>query len=144
MDCKESNFEKSSMGIPYPKLEILAQSLLDTQRWADLEDLIDGMNLSEEWGNEHLQLDRTYDIAYAEEKNKRIRASVKKTFLSSLLELSTFPRLLRPIWEEMVRGKERRIGPELPQGYYLTRFYPKGRGDPRLKERFHVCVLSKC
>jgi len=38
-----------------------AQSLIDTKNSVDLQDLIDGMNLSEEWGEENLDLEGTTD-----------------------------------------------------------------------------------
>lgn len=47
--CEALNFERSTTGLPYPKLEIFAQSLLDTYNAVALADLIDGMDLSEEW-----------------------------------------------------------------------------------------------
>lgn len=126
------------MGIPYPKLDILAQSLLDTQRFVDLEDLIDGMNLSEEWGEANLDLDRSCDVAYAERKNERIRASIPETTYSCLMEMNDGPIPLRDVWQDAVRGKVRRIGIELDREMYYTRFCPKGRGDPRLDERVDI------
>ncbi|KAK7954632.1 hypothetical protein PG996_015441 [Apiospora saccharicola] len=135
VDCDETKCEKSFMGLPYPKLEYWAQSLLDTQRFGDLEDLIDGMNLSEEWGEEHLDLDRTANVDYAKWKNEQIRASIPETPYSVLKEMSEYARPLRPVWQKAVRGKKSRIGPELPEGHYHTRFYPISQGDPRLEER---------
>jgi hypothetical protein len=40
------------MGLPYPTLEIFAQSLPDTNDMVALTDLIDGMNLTEKWSLE--------------------------------------------------------------------------------------------
>lgn len=124
LDCDEARCEKSFMGLPYPKLEYFAQSLLETQRLGDLEDLVDGMNLSEEWGEEHLDLDRTCDVGYARWKNEQIRASTPKTPYSELMEMTTYPHPLQPIWQEIVRNKKSRIGLELPKYFYHTRFYP--------------------
>lgn len=126
------------MGIPYPKLEIFAQSLLDTQRWCDLEDLIDGMDLTLEWGEQHLDLDRPCNVEYAEKKNSKIRATVPKTFYSVLMEMNEGPIQLRGIWQDIVRGKAKRIGVEMPGELYNTRFYAKGRVDPRTKNRYVV------
>ncbi|KAK8101375.1 hypothetical protein PG999_011749 [Apiospora kogelbergensis] len=102
LDCDEAKCEKSPMGLPYPKLEYLAQSLLDTQRLGDLEDLVDGMNLSEEWGEEHLDLNRTCDVAYARWKNEQIRASIPETPFSEMMEMDAYPKPLRPIWQKIV------------------------------------------
>jgi hypothetical protein len=56
LSCETRNFEYSHNGIPYLKLHVFAQSLLDTQNRCDYEDLIDRMNLPSEWGQEFLDL----------------------------------------------------------------------------------------
>jgi hypothetical protein len=123
------------MGLPYPRLEYLAQSLLETQRWVALEDLVDGMNLTEEWGESNLQLDRVCNLEYSQLKNQKIRASIPETPFSELMEMIEMSEPLRPIWKEILQTKERRMGPELPKGHYLTRFYPVDAQDPRLEKR---------
>lgn len=132
--------DRSLSGLPYPKLESYAQSLLYTQRRVDLCDLIDGMNLSEQWGEEHLDLDQTADVAYAKDKNEQILASRlpgEDPFLYA--GILSQPTSLREIWQEAVRGKERRISVELPKEYFVTRFHAYGQGDPRLNTaRTHV------
>jgi hypothetical protein len=138
IDCDEDKCEKSLMNIPYPKLEVLAQSLLDTQRFCDLEDLIDGMDLSEEWGEQNLDLDRSCNVEYAQKKNEKIRASIPKTFYSELMEMNDGPTELRGVWQEIVRSKAKRIGVEMPRELYNTRFYAKGREDPRKRNRYVV------
>jgi hypothetical protein len=59
------NFERSTTGLPYPKLEIFAQSLLDTCNAVALADFIDGMDLSEECGAEHIDLSGNNDVERA-------------------------------------------------------------------------------
>ena len=54
--------ERSLNGLPYPQLEVFAPSLLDTLDSVDLEDLVDGMNLTEQWGIENLDLSGTNDV----------------------------------------------------------------------------------
>lgn len=66
--------DRSPSGLPYLKLESYAQSLLVTQRRVGLCDLIDGMYLSEGWGEEHLNLGKTTDVVYAKHKNEKILA----------------------------------------------------------------------
>ena len=129
--CHPSNFEWSLTGLPYPKLESYAQSLLDTLSWAEITDLIDGMDLTEEWGATHLDLDKGNDVAWAYEKNEKIRASVPLTLGSCFLEVDEGPLSLREIWNTEVRTKAKRLGDETPQEVYLTRFRPKGSADPR-------------
>lgn len=141
-DCYFNMYEvdRSPSGLPYPKLESYAQSLLYTQRRVDLCDLIDAMNLSEEWGEEHLNLDETADVFYAKGKNKKILASMlpgEDPFYYPGIPAQATP--LREIWQEAVRGKERRISVELPKEYFATRFFAHGQGDPRLDTtRTHV------
>lgn len=53
------NIEFSSMGLSYPTLPIYAQSVLDRGNGMDLDDLIDGINLTLEWGEENLNLEGT-------------------------------------------------------------------------------------
>ncbi|PVH73495.1 hypothetical protein DL98DRAFT_431233 [Cadophora sp. DSE1049] len=135
--CHPSNFEWSRTGLPYPKLDSYAQSLLDTLSWVDITDLIDGMDLTEEWGATHLDLDKTNDVAWAFDKNEKIRASVPLTLGSCFLEVDEGPLSLREIWDNEVRTKAKRLGEETPKEVYLTRFRVRGSRDPRLtKEAF--------
>ncbi|KAI9930326.1 hypothetical protein ASPWEDRAFT_67699 [Aspergillus wentii DTO 134E9] len=46
--CEPQNVEWSMGSLPYPKLDVYTQSLLDTKNGVDLEDIIDAMDLSEE------------------------------------------------------------------------------------------------
>ncbi|KAI1389322.1 uncharacterized protein F4822DRAFT_196893 [Hypoxylon trugodes] len=130
---ESSDLEKSQLGIPFPKLELLARSLLDTQRQLELTNLVDGMDLSEEWGEEHLDLDRTGELEYAGEKNKRLIASHCGSREIPIPKLSEVPKDLRQQWQNIVRGKQRRINLELPKHLYSTRFRMVGSGDPRLR-----------
>ena len=52
--CIPCNFERGHKGVPYTRLEIFAQSLLDTYNLVDRVDLVDGMDLSPEWGIKNL------------------------------------------------------------------------------------------
>ncbi|KUJ11189.1 uncharacterized protein LY89DRAFT_595115, partial [Mollisia scopiformis] len=131
-ECIPSNFERSHKGLPYARLDIFAQSFLDKHELVDLVDLVDGMDLAPEWGIEHLQLDGTVDVAWAERKNEAIRTSVPLTESSCFLEVNTAPWERREIWERIVGRKQDRIGPEIPKEFWATSFRPKGDRDPRL------------
>lgn len=101
------------------------------------------MDLLSEWGIENLQLDGTFDIAWAERKNEAIRASVPLTYISSLLEVNTTPRGRREIWEGLVESKQSMISPEIPKEFWATRFRPKGDQDPRLPRQYeHLKALE--
>lgn len=136
LDCEPSQMERSKSGLPYPKLEVFAQSLLGIQDRVALTDLVDGMDLTEEWGEEHLSLDGTSDILYAKRKNEKIRASgPQDDTWGGMIELPVHPVNLRETWQDIVRTKERRIGIECPKEFFATRFFVRGRGDPRLRAR---------
>ena len=122
------------MGIPYPKLAIFAQSLLDTVDMVGLSDLIDGMNLTEDWGAENLDLTGTNDVSWALAKNEKIRASVPLTMGSLFFEVDEGPLKTKELWEQMVRTKKKRIGQEFGPDH-ITRFRVLGDEDPRLKKR---------
>ncbi|OAL53483.1 hypothetical protein IQ07DRAFT_678183 [Pyrenochaeta sp. DS3sAY3a] len=126
IDCILPNIERSQMGLPYPTLEIFAQSLLDTNDMVALADLIDGMDLTEKWGLEHLKLDAENDLAWTLRKNEKIRASVPLDPYSCLLELGINPINLEETWNNIVRTKERRMGAELAEGYFVSRFRARG------------------
>ncbi|KAI1925913.1 hypothetical protein LOZ65_002725 [Ophidiomyces ophidiicola] len=138
LECIHSNIERSQMGLPYPKLPIFAQSLLDTNSEVTLTDLIDGMNLTEEWGLQNLNLDGTNDLFWASRKNKKIRSSVPLTDYSGLLELSTRATSKMETWKRIVGTKQCRIGLEPPKEYYASRWFAKTSGDPRLEKRIYV------
>lgn len=138
LDCITPNIERSQMGLPYPTLEIFAQSLLDTRDITAITDLIDGMDLTEQWGFEFLKLDAENDLAWTRRKNEKIQASVPASQDSCLLELPTNTINLKETWHAIVRDKERRIGAEYSEGYYATRFRGRGAGDPRSTERHYA------
>ena len=136
LDCLPSKVERSQMGLPYPKLEIFAQSLLDRMEGVDLEDLVDGMNLSEEWGLENLDLDKTNDIDWINRMESKIRAALPDPSRVSMR--TTRPFFLKDMWTSTVASKQRRLGPECSKDVYLTRFCTRNRGDPRLRARDSV------
>ncbi len=76
VDCSPDQYKRNPSGIPYPKPEHLAQSLLDTQHYTDLTDLVDGMDLDDAWGETYLQLDGPPPIEYIRDKNERIACSL--------------------------------------------------------------------
>ncbi|EGP90001.1 uncharacterized protein MYCGRDRAFT_27447, partial [Zymoseptoria tritici IPO323] len=65
VSCDDDSIEFSRKGLPFPKLQVFAQSLLETMNRVDLQDLIDGMNLTYEWGLENLVLEGTSDTTWA-------------------------------------------------------------------------------
>lgn len=133
IDCDPQKCESSKLGVPYPKLEVFVQSLLETQRWLDLQNVVDGMNLTEEWGHDHLEFSGAGLEDYFREKNKRILESIPEG-IPDLITMLPHPDL-KAQWQKIVRNKEKRIGFKLPKDKYETRFRIKGSGDPRLRDR---------
>ncbi len=122
----------SPRGVPYLHLDDFAQSLLETQQYADLADLVDGMDLHQLYGELTLGFWITPGLAeYYKEKNKRIMAAFKGTGMSPVLaRLNENPKLWDR-WLRIVNTKEKRINDELPREMYLTRFRKVGSLDPR-------------
>lgn len=135
LECHPSNSQRSLNGLPYPKLDIFIQSLLDTHDLVALCDVVDGSNVSEEWGNEHLQLEGSNDLEWVRWKNKTIfEADQGNAFLSGV-ETAVYSR--RKDWEETVRGKSSRLGFKHQHqiALFATRFRLHGSIDPWLRER---------
>ncbi|KAE9373017.1 hypothetical protein N431DRAFT_337881 [Stipitochalara longipes BDJ] len=132
--CAPENFERSQNGIPYPKLSVYAQSLLDTNNLLDLDDLIDGMNLSVEWGLENLDLDGTFDMEWGRWKIDVLRNS-GTSIVGLPLHLET-PHSRRKTWEHAASSeqKKKRQGWKLLENH-PTRFWHNGQKDPRLEKR---------
>ncbi|KAJ4302019.1 hypothetical protein N0V88_002152 [Collariella sp. IMI 366227] len=129
VDCDPTKCERSHNGIPYPQLRYFVQSLLDTQKYADLEDLIDGMNLDEAWGAENLDLDGV-PREHINRKNEKICESLPG--LPGLMaSLSTTPDARRE-WAQALQGKRSRMVPKYPEDKYATRFRLLESPDPRL------------
>ena len=65
--CQPANIQYSTLrSILFPTLLVYAQSLLDGLKAVDFKDLIDGMNSTQEWGEENLDLESTVDALEAD------------------------------------------------------------------------------
>lgn len=134
IDCKAENFEYSQMELPYPKIPIYAQSLLDTRNFVDLDDLIDGMNLTLVWGEKNLNLKGTIDTDWG-----RWKADLTHGGHAAEDEIPTWcmrPDSRRETWEIKVSDEAKKM----QQGFkyvpvYSTRFWERGQKDPRLRKR---------
>lgn len=96
----------------------------------DLEDLIDGMKPSEEWGEQNLDLEGYTDIVWLENFYEAFREDgVDEMFIS----IDPTPVERRKMWKEYVGAKQRRMGWKYSKEVYATRFRRHGSGDPRGK-----------
>ncbi len=81
---------------------MFAQNLLDAYDSVSLQDLVDGSNVSEEWGTENLDLEGEVDVEWAQRMNTLMEQS------SDWLNFCAYPTkraLRRNIWLDTVRGK---------------------------------------
>ncbi|KAK6434463.1 hypothetical protein LTR95_009352 [Oleoguttula sp. CCFEE 5521] len=138
-DLNDSLIERSPNDIPYPKLEVFAQNLVSIQKWDHLTALVDGMDLSLEWGLEHLRLG-----TLSEEEKEHCRAKMAK-YSESTVSLgepgahSTGGLTIHGIdkserWTAIVSQKQSRAGSDhYNKANWKTRFMRNGRGSPRLR-----------
>ncbi|KAI1843841.1 hypothetical protein JX266_009897 [Neoarthrinium moseri] len=109
-DFDETMMERSRNHIPYPKLEYFAQSLVRNQSWPELCHLVDGMDLTEDWGYENLYLGEAdgKEIDFIANKNKKIMASYGDfpNLNPVLATLSPKPKDRRKKWLRIVGEKE--------------------------------------
>ncbi|KAI9844972.1 MAG: hypothetical protein M1837_005116 [Sclerophora amabilis] len=134
LPCDPNNIEYSHNGIPYPKLPAYAQSLLDTWNIVDLDDLVDGMNLSLKWGEENLDLEGTIDAEWGRWRADALHGG--KAEAGFIPRWCSNPKKKRDIWAETVsaEAKKNRQGWKY-SAKYETRFSKFGRQDPRLTKR---------
>jgi hypothetical protein len=131
--CEPSKFQRSLNGLPYPKLDVLAQSFLDTNDRVSLCDLVDGSNVSEEWGVENLELEGLVDLEWAAWKNKLIIEENGGNVLAGLVPIEKIEK--RTLWQLVVRNKGARRGWTQPEALFATRFRLHGSPDPLLERR---------
>ncbi|KAM3559439.1 hypothetical protein ARSEF4850_004144, partial [Beauveria asiatica] len=107
LDCRASlDIVHSLRGLPYPSLKAFAQSSLDRRNQLEMCDLIDGTNISEEWGEENLELNGVHDIDW-------VRTMQAKEG-SSRRWWPTRPKEKREVWQDFVRTKDQRLDDSRP------------------------------
>jgi hypothetical protein len=126
--CSFENIEQGQTGLPFPKLAVCVQSFLNTHNEVDLDDLVDGMNLTEEWGRENLKLDGVTDVEWAKWKNQKL----KQINGEHCFKWTERPINVRGTWERAVSADREKKA----QGWKFsqhpeTRFWRRGQRDPR-------------
>ncbi|KAF2166305.1 hypothetical protein M409DRAFT_23497 [Zasmidium cellare ATCC 36951] len=138
-DLGDDAIEWSANNIPYPKLEVFAQNLVSIQKWDHLTALVDGMDLSLEWGQQHLRLG-----TLSEEEVEYTRAKMEK-YAESMVRLGrldtrstgglTIDGLDKgQMWAIIVSRKQQRAGCHYNVAKWKTKFRRKDSGDPRLQQ----------
>ena len=137
MECNATNFERSKMGLPYPRLEVFTQSLLDTGNHSSLTDLVDGMNLSEDWGKEALDLSGLSDAKWQQWKYDTVMAYEKKHYPDIETDEEYVARGFdkAEMWAQITGEKQHRCGVKYPTDIYATRFRFHNQPDPRTQAR---------
>ena len=114
-------------------------SVVNDKPGMDLEDLIDGMNLTIEWGEENLDLSGTVDYEYGLWRSATLRGcSVKDLPSGQVPGWCRDPPKRREEWMRMAStgAKRNRQGFKYNPSYE-TRFWRRGRDDPRTRwEKF--------
>lgn len=129
------NLTRSIRGLPYPKLEVFIQSCLERAEKLELEDVIDGSNVSEQWGEEFLDLEGTNDTDWAERMcQKGVEFAKGDRDLEWWVFFRTADFSKRELWQEAVRNKERRRGLDKPASVFLTQYRAIGSTDPWLED----------
>jgi hypothetical protein len=139
LDVRSLPIQKSSNGLPYPSLSHLVQSFLDRNDMVSLGDIIDGSNVSEEWGIQNLDLSGFTDVDWATSLNRRIQINLEEEgvggfrgCLVSVAKINT-----RLLWEKAVGGKTDRLGWTRSRDIFATRFRLHDSPDPWLKPRLN-------
>ncbi|KAH6715940.1 hypothetical protein BKA61DRAFT_720093 [Leptodontidium sp. MPI-SDFR-AT-0119] len=96
------NFQRSHHDLPYPKLNVLIQSFLETNEHVSLADVIDGSDVSEVWGVKNLDLEGEVDLEWAEWKNRLILEHAGRAFVLGLVPIRHVEKL--ELWQFMVRN----------------------------------------
>lgn len=92
----------------------------------ELCDVIDGTNVSEEWGEQNLDLEGINDVEWAKEKNKR-----GKAFDGKLMAFARDGRKSkREMWQSLVRTKKDRLDWTKPEDVFITQYRVIGVPDP--------------
>ncbi|KAL4796540.1 hypothetical protein BDV19DRAFT_378057 [Aspergillus venezuelensis] len=135
-ECKPENIEWN-LGM-YFSFNFTHERAIDVKDDVELVDLIDGQNLTPEWGEENLDLEGTTDTEWLEEYYQSLCAEWRaegKPAEFVFLDPAPMPR--RKTWDFLVKNenKRRRLGWKYPAERYATRYRKHGSVDPRTRVR---------
>ena len=103
---QEDSIVHGKTGLPFPSLPAFVQSLLDSKNHLDLEDIIDAMNLDEEWAAAN-------GIKISDQPYPGVQMSPKRA------------------WEKSTRTRQTRMGWRYDPKIYATRYRTHNDQDPR-------------
>jgi len=102
---QENSVVRGKTGLPFPSLPAFVQSLLDSKNLTDLADLIDGMNLDEDWAAKN-------GVEVSDQPYPEVLASPKWA------------------WEKFTRSRHTNMGWKCDPKIYATRYRKHGDRDP--------------
>ncbi|KAI2184890.1 hypothetical protein LOZ20_006865, partial [Ophidiomyces ophidiicola] len=138
LDVTPANIDFSAMGLPYPTLPVFAQSLLDGNPGVDLEDLIDGMDLTLDWGEQHLDLGGTVDADWIW---WRFSIAYDFNYEDERPPWYSSPDKRRDVWAKQTSPEAKKTRQSWKyRPNYATRFRKIGSKDPRSLYR-NYCEL---
>jgi len=123
IQCVPENIVHSPMGLPYPKLPIFAQSLIDTQNATDLADLVDSQGLSLEWGRQNLALEGDVDLDWANWRIQRLDEAG-----CEIVDWRNNATSRRVLWENAVKGKRARLDAKAKERAEMERWKASEQG----------------
>ncbi len=103
---QEDSIVRGKSGLPFPSLPALVQSLLDSKNLLNLEDVIDAMNLEEDWAAAN-------GVKISDQSYPGVRVSPKRA------------------WERSTRTRQTRMGWKYDPKIYATRYRTHNERDPR-------------
>lgn len=132
LDCRPNKIVRSLRGLPYPNLEDFFQSCLDRRDEIELTDLIDGTNVTNDWGESHLDLNGSHDVEWAREMKRRTDEWDPQVEGTSppIDYWPTRPLSKREFWQELVQTKMDRLDWSRPPEIFLTQYRIRNSSDP--------------
>lgn len=132
LDCRPNKIVRSLRGLPYPNLEDFFQSCLDRRDEIELTDLIDGTNVTNDWGESHLDLNGSHDVEWAREMKRRTDEWDPRVEGTSppIDYWPTRPLSKREFWQELVQTKMDRLDWSRPPEIFLTQYRIRNSSDP--------------
>lgn len=131
LDCRPTSIIRSLRGVPYPSLKAFAQSCLDRRNDLELCEFVDATNVSEEWGEENLNLEGTHNTEWAwRMKQLASKWDEQRGKCSPRYSWPTRPKDRRLIWQAQVQTKADRLDWSRQPEFYVTQYRLHGSANP--------------
>lgn len=91
---------------------------------------MDGSNVSEQWGENNLQLDGCNYVEWADDMNRRGKEYANGKFAHGAPFVPDVPKSRREMWQSKVRTKEDRLDWTKPKDIFVTQYRIVDDPDP--------------